>query len=233
MTLNLNLLTISAILFFSANKASALVNYDLKSGLFSARVVHVNEGAGLVRFKTETPNIKYINKKDKLEFWDENNHLRKCKGFVIGKTNKYLLVRIPSYSYCKTTVSLATGAYLRFFSQDMVNNVKMGKHLIDTMLKKRLALAGRMNKEKRNLDLYIERAETINKRYEALRLKLENEWREELGLLEKDRVTSLQNYKHLEAKINDLDFKLERYRINDENLELDRWSLDPRLYFRK
>ena len=31
----------------------------------------------------------------------------------------------------------------------------------------------------------------------------------------------------------DVEFKMERYKVEDENLKLDRWSLDTRLFYRK
>ena len=37
----------------------------------------------------------------------------------------------------------------------------------------------------------------------------------------------------LARQIDDLDHKLEKYRIHNNNMELDRWSLDSRLYRRK
>ena len=41
------------------------------------------------------------------------------------------------------------------------------------------------------------------------------------------------SYKHSQARLSELEHKLQKYRIEDENLKEDRWSLDPKLYFKK
>ncbi|MCR9204064.1 MAG: hypothetical protein NXH75_05780 [Halobacteriovoraceae bacterium] len=177
--------------------------------------------------------MKYLNKRDKLEFWDERGPQLKCKAYVIGKSNEYLLLKVPEFDYCKRFIYIAEGGYVQAFSQDLVNNLKMGKELVKILLKKRLALNSRLLRNQKDLDNHIEKVNAANLRYKVLRDKLEAEWREELGNLEEDRLTAYRNYKDLEGRILDIDNKLEKYRIEDRNLKDDRWSLDPRLYFPK
>lgn len=202
-------------------------------GLFSGRVSRVNEEAGLVRVKVDFTNMKYLNKRDKIEFWDERGAELKCKAYIIGKSNEYILLKVPEYNYCKRFIFIAEGGYIQAYSQDLVNNLKMGKELVKVLLKKRLALNSRLLRNQKDLDNHIEKVNAVNLRYKVLRDKLEAEWREELGNLEEDRLTAYRNYKDLEGRILDIDNKLEKYRIDDRNLKEDRWSLDPRLYFPK
>ena len=201
--------------------------------VFSGRVSRINFKADLMRIKIDFGNVKYLNSKDKVEFYDERDSNKRCKAYVVGKSNEYLLFKVPSINFCKTKVFLSVGAYLKFFSVDLLNNIKMGKGLIDILLKKRLALSGKLRREQKELDSFIEKVNGVNARYQILRDKLEAEWRDNIGTLEEDKVTSLRNYKDLERRIEDLYMKLERYRIEDKNLKLDRWALDPRLYFKK
>ncbi len=206
---------------------------EKRTGLFSGRISRINEEAGLIRLKIDFTNMKYLNKKDQVEFWDERGPDLKCKGYVIGKSNEYLLMKVPEFSYCKRFIYTAEGGYLKLFSQDLVNNIKMGHELVKILLKKRIALNSRLLKNKKSLDNHIEKVNAVNLRYKVLRDKLEAEWREELGSLEEDRLTAYRNYKDIEGRILDIDNKLEKYRIEDKNLALDRWSLDPRLYYSK
>lgn len=204
-----------------------------RTGLFSGRISRLNEEAGLIRLKVDFNNMKYLNKKDQVEFWDERGPKLKCKGYVIGKSNNYLLLKVPEFTFCKRFIYTSAGGYLKLFSQDLVNNLKMGRELVKILLKKRLALNSRLLKNKKSLDNHIEKVNAINLRYKVLRDKLEAEWREELGDLEEDRLTAYRNYKDLEGRLLDIDNKLEKYRIEDLNLAQDRWSLDPRLYYEK
>ena len=55
----------------------------------------------------------------------------------------------------------------------------------------------------------------------------------ELNSLEEDRVQSVRLAKDLEQRRDEIDKKLELYKVQDENMTLDRWSLDSRLYYKK
>ena len=128
---------------------------------------------------------------------------------------------------------MSLGRYLQFYSQDLANNITMGRELVDILMKKRVAIQGKISRNQKELDSYTEKVNAINERYKVLREKLESEWREELGLNEEDRLVSLRNYKDLQMRLDELDLKLQKYKIEDENLVTDRWSLDPRLFYKK
>jgi hypothetical protein len=88
-------------------------------------------------------------------------------------------------------------------------------------------------RHQRELDGYVEKVDVVNKRYEILRQKLEIEWQKELASVEEDKAVSFTEFKSSEARVNEIDTKIETYRVEDHNLKLDRWSLDPALYIRK
>lgn len=202
-------------------------------GDFSGRISKINTQASLLRFRVEFENAKYLNKRDRVDFWDERNSRLRCKGYIVGKSSDYILVRVPDYQYCDRTINVSVGAYIRFFSPDLVNNLKMGRELIDVLHKKKLALSGKMTRTKKELTSYIEKVEAVNGRYQLLREKLEAEWRENLALIEEDRLISLRNYKDVEQRLDEINYKIEQYSISEDNFRTDRWALDPRLYYKK
>ena len=226
-------LLFSFILLLISASVSAETKLLSESGTFAGRVSRITSEANLVRIKVDFQNVKYLNKKDKVEFWEEHNPSFHCKAYVAGKSSDYLLLKVPNIEDCLRQLSLGYGMYLNFFSKDLENNIKMGKQLMEILVKKRLAIQGKLMQRKKQLDAHIEKADAVNKRYTVLRDKLEAQWRDELAMLEEDRIIALRNYKGLEVRLNEIDFKLEKYRITDENLSMDRWSLDPRLFFKK
>lgn len=177
--------------------------------------------------------MKYLNKKDVIEFWDERGEKKRCKAFVMGKSNYYLLLKVQNFDECRYHVLLSEGAYINAYSHDLKNNIKMGRELVDILLKKRLAIHSKYTRAKKELDIHIEKVNAVNLRYETIRAKMEAEWREELAALEEDRVTNYRNYKSVESEMLDIDHKLEKYRVEDGNLKEDRWSLDSSLYYKK
>jgi hypothetical protein len=226
------------LLFFcliQTTKAVVVVDNVAKksNSIFAGRVAKINKEAGLVRVKVDFTNMKYINKRDSLEFWDQRNSSKRCKAYVAGKSNDYLLLKIPEFVICERNVYVSNGVYLMFDSVDLSNNLKMGSELVEILLKKKLGLQGQLMHRRQELDSHLEKVNAVNLRYQILREKLESDWRNEIAALEEDRVVSLRNYKDLEIRLAELDGTLERYRIDDDNLGTDRWALDPRLYYKK
>jgi hypothetical protein len=140
---------------------------------------------------------------------------------------------VAEFNLCITKVHVTTGSYLHFWSQDLENNLKMAHELVEILLKKRMALLAKKRRYQRDLDGHVEKVDAINKRYEVLRQKLEVEWQKELADQEEDKADALVAFKQAEARLNEVESKLESYRIHEHNFTVDRWSLDPDLYIHK
>lgn len=207
--------------------------YSTDKGEFSGWVSKLNAGAQLIRFKVVFDNIKYLNKGDSLIFWNESRTKQKCQGYVIAKSVKYILVKVKEYSVCAKQVHLNIGSYTQFFSQDLVNNLRMGRELVKILLKKHTALAGKLGRHKKNLDSYMDKMSAVNSRYQVLRAKLEKEWRDEIAALEEDRLSLVTEFERTKTRLDEVDYKLEKYRISDDNFTLDRWSLDPKEFTKR
>ncbi len=204
-----------------------------ENGFFSGRISKINLDISVVRVKVDFDNVKYINVKDKIEFWDEKNETKKCTSYVIGRTADYLLLKISDIKYCVRSLYFTTGAYFKFYSEDLLNNVSMGREVVGILIKKRMAVKGQMSLRDKELQAHMDRVAAINARYQTLRDKLEQEWQKEVLALEEDKTFSLMAYKGLERRLDEIDKKMEQYKLKDENLTLDRWSLDSNLYFKK
>ena len=221
---------LSLIIWLVSASAHAEVS---ENGFFSGRLSKINLDISVVRVKVDFDNVKYINVKDKIEFWDEKNETKKCKSYVIGRTADYILLKISDIKYCERSLYFTTGAYFKFYSEDLLNNVSMGREVVSILIKKRMAVQGQMSLRDKELQAHMDRVAAINARYQTLRDKLEQEWQKEVLALEEDKAFSLRSYKGLERRRDEIDQKMEQYKLKDENLTLDRWSLDSNLYFKK
>lgn len=206
---------------------------DESGSHFTGRISRLNEKARVARIRTDFGNIKFLNRRDRVEFWNETYPDQKCIGLVEGRTNDYLLLKIPQYDTCIRRVHFTTGSFLHFDSRDLEETVKMAKDLVQILLKKRLAMQAKKERHQRELTGHVEKVDAVNKRFEILRQKLEIEWQKELSSLEEDKARTFTEFKNAEARMNEIDTKLESYRVEDHNLKMDRWSLDPALYIRK
>ncbi len=201
--------------------------------IFSGRISRINGPAKLVRIKVNFKNIKFLNSKDRVEFWNETYTDFRCLSFVEARTNDYLLLRIPNFDQCIIKMHMTVGSYLHFYSEDMKNSMKLAQEVVDILLKKRMALLAKKRRHEKDLDIHIEKVEAVNKRYEILRQKLDMEWKNEVALLEEDKAKSYKDFEEAQNRLNDAESKLESYKIHDQNLTTDRWSLDPLLYYKK
>ncbi len=222
-------------LFLALQLNQLVIGQELFSevGFFSGRISKISKPISVIRVKVDFDNIKYLNPKDKVEFWDEKNPSLKCKSYIAGRTSDYLLLKVTDIQYCQKYLYFTTGAYFKFYSEDLVNNIKMGREVVGILIKKRLAVQGQMEIKEKELRNHIEKVNTVNARYKTLREKLEQEWQKELNGLDEDRVYALRSFKDLERRRDEIEQKLEQYKLRDENLTLDRWSLDSNLYFKK
>ncbi|MDO9182759.1 MAG: hypothetical protein Q7U04_10135 [Bacteriovorax sp.] len=204
-----------------------------EDGFFSGRISRINQATKLVRIKVDFDNIKYLNPKDKIEFWDEKNNNQKCKSFIMGRTSDYLLLKIPELGTCEKYLYFTNGAYFKFYSEDLRNNIVMGKEVVTILLKKRMAVLGQLEGRNKEITSHVEQVNAVNSRYQTLREKLDQEWQKELHALDEDNTFAVRSFKDLERRRDEIDQKLEQYKIKDENLTLDRWSLDSNLYYKK
>lgn len=219
-----------AVLCWSETKESSKDEYG---NHFTGQISRLNSPAQLMRIRTDFGNIKFLNRRDRIDFWNETYPDQRCTAMVEGRTNDYLLIKVPQFQQCVRRVHFTTGTTLEFESEDLGQNVKIAKELVQILLKKRLAMQAKKDRHHKELITHVDKVDAVNKRYEILRQKLEIEWQKELSALEEDKSVSFTEYKNAEARLNEIDTKLESYRVEDHNLKLDRWSLDPALYIKK
>ena len=151
-----------------------------KEGAFYGRIVKYSPEAKLLKVRVNFDNIKYLNKTNTLKFWKTEIPSFKCQGLLLGKSSYYLLVKISKHEECSQKVPLGRGYYLRFYSPELVKNIKTGQELIKILLKKRIGIKGQLERAEQRIKSHVEKLEVVNQRYEVLRKKLEHEWRDEL-----------------------------------------------------
>lgn len=227
-------LVFTSLFFYSLAPFAAAINYSgNEKVIFSGRISKVNKVAKLLRFKIDFENAKFLSKNDRIEIWNPSFPEKRCLGYLEGRSSSYLLIRLPKYDSCKGSVYFTTGSYMQMYSPNLETSLKTARELVEVLHKKRTAISARKMRFEKTLSGFIEKIDVTNKRYELLRQKLDLEWQKELSNLEEDKTKSYALLKDAEAKLHDIEFKLQQYRVRDQNLIEDRWSLDPKLYIKK
>jgi hypothetical protein len=203
---------------------------ELPKGSFKARVSRVNKKANMVRIRSDYKNRKYLNKKDIIELFNGYTPNKKCKGYVLGKTNEYFLFKIPGLARCGTEVKLTTGGVVFVHSDDLAKNLEKGTAVVEVLLKKKMAMGFKKDQRNKMLETYIDKVAAVNARYKNLRTQLEMEWRKELTDLEEDKAVTLREYKSFEIELDSINEKLQQYKIYSKSDLDDRWALDKEIY---
>jgi len=134
---------------------------------FPGQVSRLNETAQLMRVRVEFKNAKFLNKNDRVEFWNETYPNQRCVAKVMARSNTHLLFQVPEYKTCIIKVQLTTGSTLHFWSQDLENNLKTAHELVKILQKKRMALLARKRFHQRELDGHVEKVEAVNRRLKS------------------------------------------------------------------
>jgi hypothetical protein len=206
---------------------SLIVKVNAKDAVFTGRVSKLIPEQHLMRLRLEFVNAKFLKRGDDLEFWNEGRSDLRCQAVIQGRSNEYVLAEVKNWNKCIRKVGTTTGSFLFFESKELLKTLSAARELMAVLLKKRAILAG--YKDRNNSANYENnlRMDNINAIYQERMERLKSEWQEALK-----GVTDLKNNNDrdmlsIDNQIKALDFEIERYRVEDENVIKDHWSLNP------
>lgn len=218
--------------YIPSTDSAASISLFEEMGHFTGRISKLSTETSLIRFRVQFRNLKFLNKNEYLEIWSEGDTFR-CAGQIVGKSNQHLLVKVVEMQKCLDRTQLAVGAHIHLFSKVLAKNVNLAKEVVEILLKKKFAIQIKIDKRKQTLDQYLDKIEVVNKRYDILKAKLEQERQEEISALQSDKLTATNSYNSLKGELMEVEHKLEEYSVGQSNLSQDRWALDAALYLKK
>jgi len=203
---------------------------------FRGRILSSDFKSGFVKVRIDFSNGRFLQKGNSVKVWPpdvdfKNNYF--CQGNIIGKSNKYLLLRLKDIELCKKVINFTGGQAVSLKSEDLRENILTAVELNKILSKKRLALASKVKTLKDLIDGHPEKINSINSKYDTLIKKLNYEWKLALEKASEENIFNTQEYKNYVTRLDEVDFKIEQYHIEDDNFYTDRWSLDPSLYYKK
>jgi len=200
---------------------------NAKESIFTGRVSKLIQEQRLMRLRLEFVNAKFLKRGDDLAFWNEGRSDVRCQGVIKGRSNEYVLAEVKNWNKCIRKVGITTGSFLFFESKELLKTLAAAREFMAVLLKKRAILEG--FKDRNNTSNYENnlRMDNINAIYQERMERLKSEWQDALK-----GVTDLKNNNDrdmlsIENQVKALDFEIERYRLEDENVIKDHWSLNP------
>jgi hypothetical protein len=193
---------------------------------FKARLYSVKKEVNLLKFRVDFPNARFLTPGTEVKFRTNLSLGYFCEGVILSKSVNHILLKVPHMENCSRYQNLSQGINADFISADLEKNIISTRELIKVLNKKRMAIFGKLKRVKKRLTSFVERVSAANTRYDTLRHRLETERQEALLALESEKIMDIQNFKNFSSKLDEIDFKLEKYRIYDTNSVDEKWSLD-------
>lgn len=206
---------------------STLAQEAVSPGTFSGRISRLNPEATLMRVRLEFANSKFLRTNDAVEFWNEGMPMVRCQGAIVGKSGEYFLMRVYEWKLCISKVGFSVGSHVYFESKDLEKTLITAKEMARILLQKRMLLQGQTTMKANDVNDQSSQLENINTRYEAMIERIKNEWNESIKGLTSEKSANQVELNSLKAQLDEIDFQLERYRIEDANFKKDRWAIDP------
>lgn len=211
----------------------APIGEEGKNARFKGRIIRIDEAAQLMRVHVELDRMRFLARGDRVSFWFERDERQVCQGVLKGRTNEYLLFKVPNLLGCREHVPLWMGVFLHFESNDLDKNITSAQELITILLTKRKGLKGRLEVHERALQQLLDEVEDLDVKHNYLREQLGAEKNAELGALHQTHQRRMGEYQQVRQRLHDVIFELERFRVEESNLSWDRWSLDESKHFKK
>jgi hypothetical protein len=186
-----------------------------------------------MRLRLEFSNSKFLKRDDDLEFWNEGRPDVRCQAVIRGRSNEYVLTEVREWGNCIRKVGITTGSFLFFESKELVKTLGSAKEMMSILLKKRAILEGYRDRNKTaNYENNL-RTDNINAIYQERMERLKSEWQEALHGVTELKNNNDRDMLSITNQVKALDFEIDRYRVEDENVVKDYWSLTPGQFIMK
>ncbi|MDA8793630.1 hypothetical protein N9N67_10295 [Bacteriovoracaceae bacterium] len=196
---------------------------------FYVRITDKDDRGNVLKLKVENNNSKFLRVGD-LIYFKINNYTKKeqyCRGTVRSVEDFYFSVYVASFSLCKERdFYLKRGTTLKIWSKDMGKRVIEASEYRKQLIMKKDGFLGQLNDI--NNFLYT---------YEEQKVKLAAEYDERVNQILEQKASALESMlqkKHesiilqneLRRQLVQTDEDLKHYRIERQELFLDRWNMD-------
>lgn len=204
-----------------------LAQESIVPGTFTGRISRLNPEASLMRVRLDFVNAKFLRTNDGIEFWNEGMPMIRCQAAIVGKSGEYFLLRVYEWKLCIGKVGFSVGSHVYFESKDLEKTLITAREMVKVLLQKRMLLQGQTTNKDNDVNDQSSQLSNINARYEAMIERIKKEWNDAIKGLSAAKSANEIELNSLKAQLDEIDFQLERYRIEDANIKKDRWAIDP------
>lgn len=221
-----------------ANKISKILYetdsfYDPKTNyaIFSGRVSDRDPSMNILKISSENGNVKFFRAGDQIYFRvasKKNSDF--CKGYVRSSEDKFFVVYVTDLHPCwKRKTYFRRGTLLIFNTPQLARRVLEGSAYRNILLQRRKDLFEQLNNVNHFIWTFDQQRVLLSADYDKKILELQKQKQREVDNLISKKKDNLKLQRELIKRVDQLDRDLELYRVEKNELYVDRWHMDQDL----
>ncbi|MBL7664729.1 MAG: hypothetical protein JNM93_06315 [Bacteriovoracaceae bacterium] len=195
---------------------------------FSGRVSDRDETERIFKIRVENNNTKFLSNGDKLMFSvNESARTGKCSAYVRATEDFFITVYVEDFSPCWNPKEyFRRGTVLHFENEIMAQRVYEAGKQREILLLQHDDFLKQLNEINHFLWSYDQEKIKVTASYDEKINQLKEEKRKAVDSLIDKKQENLNLQLVLKKRLNEMDEKLRFYRIERQELLMDRWNLD-------
>ncbi|MFN8370179.1 MAG: hypothetical protein U0T83_06090 [Bacteriovoracaceae bacterium] len=199
---------------------------------FTGRVTDKDVSENILKIESENKNIKFFKAGDEVKFriarQDKQND--KCKGFVRGIEENYLILFVEDLKKCwEKSEYFRRGTMISFFADILKTRVVEASIYRMQLIRKKEDYLKQLNSINHFIwsfdQIKVEKAAEYDRRI----IELQKQKQEALDRLLTEKTEKIYLQKELVYRANQTDESIKQYRVERQELFIDRWHLDQNL----
>lgn len=205
------------------------VNFDYSQ--FSGRVTDRDKTASIVKISSENKNIKFFRAGDLVDFKIQSTpQTEYCQGFVRSIEDHYFVLYVKDLIPCYSKDDyFRRGTVLVMKSDKLAQRVREASVYRASLLNKKKDFMGQLNGINGDIWNFEEQKIQVAADYDRRIAEIEKEKIKALDELLTRRNDQIKLQRELAFRLDNIDKELTFYRVEKEELLIDRWHMDQDL----
>jgi hypothetical protein len=195
---------------------------------FSGRITDRDETGSIVKVSSETKNIRFFHAGDFIEFKIQTQSRNEfCQGYVRSIEENYFVMFVKDIATCVSQNEyFRRGTVLVMQSDKLAQRVKEASIYRASLMFKKKDYMQQLNAINQSVWTFEERRVQVAAEYDRKIIEVEKEKMKAVGELLSKKENEMRLQKELIARLDGIEREFVFYRVEKEELFLDRWHLD-------
>lgn len=212
---------------FEIDKENSWYDKEYDYSQFTGRVTDRDKSANILKVSSEDKNVKFFRAGDLVNFTVASKDTNFCQGYVRNVEEKFFVMFVKDLYTCwENDDYFRRGTMLHFRSNQLARRVQEASKYRIVLLKRKKDFFKQLNDVNHFIWSYDQQKVLTASDYDLKIVELQKGKQKALEMLLAKKKDQIRLQKELIRRLNELDEELDHYRIEKDDLLVDRWHLD-------